>query len=129
MDNENRAKELRNLLNEYSRAYYTTGRSLVPDSEYDRLFDELTALEKSFPELRTPDSPTLRVGSDLSSDFPETEHTIPVLSLDKAYSAKEVYAFIDRIHKANKFASFVLEEKIDGFSIVLYYKDGLLEKL
>jgi len=128
MDNETRARELRDLLNEYSRAYYTTGRSPVPDSEYDRLFDELSALEKSFPELRTPDSPTLRVGSDLSSDFPETEHTIPVLSLDKAYSAKEVYTFIDRIHRANRAASFVLEEKIDGFSIVLYYRNGLLEK-
>lgn len=128
MDNEKRAGELRNLLNEYSRAYYTTGRSPVPDSEYDRLFDELTALERICPELRTPDSPTLRVGSDLSSDFPETEHTIPVLSLDKAYSAKEVFTFIDRIHRANRNASFVLEEKIDGFSIVLYYRDGLLEK-
>lgn len=128
MSNETRAQELRKLLNDYSIAYYTTGRSLVPDSEYDRLFDELSALEAKYPELRTPDSPTLRVGSDLSSDFPETEHTIPVLSLDKAYSAGEVFTFMDRIRKTNRNAGFVMEEKIDGFSIVLYYRNGLLEK-
>lgn len=123
-----RASELRNLLEEYQRAYYTTGRSPVSDLEYDRLFDELSAIEKEHPDAVTEDSPTHRVGSDLSSDFPEVAHTIPVLSLDKAYSAQEVFTFIDRIHRSNGAASFVLEEKIDGFSIVLYYRKGILER-
>lgn len=123
-----RASELRNLLEEYQRAYYTTGRSPVSDLEYDKLFDELSSIEKDHPDAVTEDSPTHRVGSDLSSDFPEVAHTIPVLSLDKAYSAQEVFTFIDRIHRSNGAASFVLEEKIDGFSIVLYYRAGILER-
>ena len=93
MDYLSRARELSRILTEYQRAYYVTGRALVSDMEYDRLFDELVLLEKEHPELRTPDSPTQRVGSDLSSDFPEVEHTIPVLSLDKAYSDSEILSW------------------------------------
>lgn len=130
MDDGLRAQELRALLHTYQRAYYTTGRALVSDLEYDRLFDELSAIEKKHPELVTEDSPTKRVGSDLSSDFPEVKHTIPVLSLDKAYSAEEIYSFIDKTVKAgsSKGLSFALEEKIDGFSIVLYYEGGVLKR-
>lgn len=122
-----RADELRTLLLEYQRAYYVDGRPLVSDLEYDRLFDELSLLEKEHPELRTPDSPTQRVGSDLTSDFPEVEHTIPVLSLDKAYSDGEVLNWISKTMKnTGENLSFVLEEKIDGFSVVLYYEKGVL---
>ena len=121
-------EQLREKLFEYQRAYYTTGRSLVSDTEYDRLFDQLVEIEKKHPELKTSDSPTVRVGSDLSSDFPEVEHTIPVLSLDKAYSASEIYSFIEKSQKSQGKLSFVLEEKIDGFSIVLYYRNGILDK-
>ena len=127
MDYLSRAKELHRLLTEYQRAYYVTGRALVSDAEYDRLFDELSALENQHPELRTPDSPTQRVGSDLSSDFPEVEHTIPVLSLDKAYTDAEIGAWITKTMKnTGEKLSFVLEEKLDGFSIVLYYEKGVL---
>lgn len=129
MDYEARAKELRDLLTAYQYSYYQTGRSQVSDLEYDRLFDELVVLEQLHPELKTPDSPTQKVGSDLSSDFPEVEHTIPVLSLDKAYSADEILSFIKktRQHTGDNL-TFALEEKIDGFSIVLYYKGGILER-
>ncbi len=127
MDYFSRARELAKALTEYQRAYYVTGRALVSDMEYDRLFDELVLLENEHPELRTPDSPTQRVGSDLSSDFPEVEHTIPVLSLDKAYSDTEILSWIDKTLKnTGEKLSFVLEEKLDGFSIVLYYEHGLL---
>ena len=122
-----RASELRRLLTEYQKAYYITGRPLVSDLEYDGLFDELVLLEKEHPELKTPDSPTQRVGSDLSSDFPEVEHTIPVLSLDKAYSDAEILSWTSKTMKnTGENLSFVLEEKLDGFSIVLYYEKGLL---
>ena len=66
MDYSSRSRELRELLTEYQKAYYVTGRPLVSDLEYDRLFDELLLIEKEHPELRTPDSPTQRVGRDLS---------------------------------------------------------------
>ena len=123
MDYVSRARELSKLLTEYHRAYYVTGRALVSDLEYDRLFDELLLLEKEHPEIRTPDSPTQRVGSDLSSDFPEVSHTIPVLSLDKAYSDSEILSWINKTMKnTGENLSFVLEEKLDGFSIVLYYE-------
>ena len=129
MDYLSRSRELRELLTEYQKAYYVTGRPLVSDLEYDRLFDELLLLEKEHPELRTPDSPTQRVGSDLSSDFPEVEHTIPVLSLDKAYSDTEILSWIEKtIRNTGENLSFVLEEKLDGFSIVLYYENGLLSR-
>ena len=127
MDYANRAKELRELLSEYQKAYYVIGRPLVSDLEYDRLFDELVSLENEHPNLKTSDSPTQRVGSDLTSDFPEVEHSIPVLSLDKAYSDDEILSWIAKTTKnTGENLSFVLEEKIDGFSIVLYYEKGLL---
>jgi len=120
--------ELTGKLLEYHRAYYVDGMPVVSDREYDRLFDELRRLESEYPEFRLPDSPTHRVGSDLSSDLPEAEHHIPVLSLDKAYT---VEAVLDWMRKTaakvpDSALSFTVEEKIDGVSIVLYYEDGLL---
>ena len=129
MDYIERSKELSRLLTEYQKAYYVQGRPLVSDLEYDRLFDELLLLESQHPDIRTPDSPTQRVGSDLTSDFPEVQHTIPVLSLDKAYSDSEILSWISKtIKNTGENLSFVLEEKLDGFSIVLYYEKGLLSR-
>ncbi len=128
-DVSQKAQELRNLLLEYQKAYYVDGRPLVSDLEYDRLFDELSILEKGYPNLKTPDSPTQRVGSDLTGDFPEVEHSIPVLSLDKAYSDGEILSWISKtIKNTGENLSFVLEEKIDGFSVVLYYEKGILAR-
>ena len=110
MDYRSRARELGKLLTEYQRAYYVDGRPLVSDLEYDRLFDELSQIESEHPETRSPDSPTQRVGSDLSSDFPEVRHTIPVLSLDKAYSDTEILSWIAKTTKnTGENLSFVLE--------------------
>ena len=129
MDYIERSKELSRLLTEYQKAYYVQGRPLVSDLEYDRLFDELLLLESQHPDIRKPDSPTQRVGSDLTSDFPEVQHTIPVLSLDKAYSDSEILSWITKtIKNTGENLSFVLEEKLDGFSIVLYYEKGLLTR-
>ena len=129
MELKERVAELSDLLRRYQKAYYVDSRPLVSDLEYDKLFDELVRIEAEHPELRLPDSPTVRVGSDLSGDFPEVEHTIPVLSLDKAYSAQEILAWIDRAEKRmGEDLSFVIEEKIDGCSMVLYYEDGRLAR-
>lgn len=127
MDIQKEIEELSALLREYQDAYYKTGSPLVSDSEYDRLYDRLKALEDERPDLRLPDSPTVRVGSDLTNDFPEVRHSIPVLSLDKAYSKEEIYSFFDKaIAKEGESLSFAAEEKIDGISMVLYYEDGIL---
>ena len=113
----------------YQDNYYKKGVSLVSDEEYDRLSDRLMALEKEHPELAHPDSPTRRVGSDLTNDFPEVEHTILVLSLDKAYSADSLLDFFNKsIDKVGGALSFAAEEKIDGISMVLYYEDGVLAR-
>lgn len=120
-------ENLSDLLRTYQRAYYVDARPLVSDLEYDRLFDRLQELEEAHPHLRLPDSPSQRVGSDLSSEFPEVEHTIPVLSLDKAYASGEVSSWMIKTEaKVSQELSFVVEEKMDGVSIVLYYEKGLL---
>ena len=113
----------------YQDNYYKKGISLISDEEYDKLSDRLLALEQEHPELAHPDSPTRRVGSDLTNDFPEVEHTIPVLSLDKAYSAEAILDFFSKsIDKVGGALTFAAEEKIDGISMVLYYEDGVLSR-
>lgn len=120
---------LRDLLLRYQREYYIERHPSVPDLEYDRLFDRLLILEKQFPGLVEPDSPSMRVGSDLDADFPESAHTIPVLSLDKAYTAEEVSSWMRKMGAAaGRPLSFVMEEKIDGVSLVLYYEGGFLAR-
>ena len=117
------------LLRKYNHEYHVLNSPTVPDVEYDRLFDRLRALESRFPELVESDSPSRRVGSDLTSDLPEAEHSIPVLSLDKAYSTDEIRRWIDKtVLAAGGELSFVIEEKIDGVSIVLYYRNGRLDR-
>lgn len=118
------AGHLAELLRQYQYEYYVSGHPSVSDREYDRLFDRLSALEAEFPELKKEDSPTQRVGSDLESDFPEVRHTVPVLSLDKAYSPEEVIAWMKKLPEGSEFSA---EQKIDGISIVLYYEKGVLK--
>ncbi len=111
----------------YNYEYYVLNTPTVSDLEYDRLFDRLKELENEYPSLVEPDSPGKRIGSDLTSDLPEAPHAIPVLSLDKAYSAGEIDTWISKTVKAaGTDLTFTIEEKIDGVSIVLYYENGLL---
>lgn len=129
MDIRKEMEELSSKLRVYQDAYYKDGSPLVPDSEYDRLWDNLRKLEDEYPQYALPDSPTKRVGSDLTNEFPEVVHTIPVLSLDKAYSREEVLSFFSKsIQKEGGDLSFAAEEKIDGISMVLYYEDGILAR-
>ena len=126
---QKKAADLAEKLSRYQRAYYVDAKPLVSDRDYDRLFDELVALEKEFPDLAAEDSPTRRVGSDLTQDLPEVAHTIPVLSLDKAYEVAELLAWAAKTARnAGNALSLVCEEKIDGASIVLYYEGGLLAR-
>ncbi len=128
MDIKKRIEELAKELLRHQYLYYVKAEPEISDREYDRMFDELLELEKKYPELTLANSPTKRVGSDLDNTFPEKEHTIPVLSLDKEYTGEELEKWLTKtIKNANQELSFVVEEKIDGASIVLYYKTGQLE--
>ena len=126
---ETRMRWLEDEIRRHDRLYYVQAKPEISDREYDAFFDELVALEALHPELVSPDSPTQRVGSDLAHDLPEVAHTIPVLSLDKCYSPEELLAWLTKTVAAASGGdplSFVLEEKLDGASIVLTYEASRL---
>ncbi|WP_037548643.1 NAD-dependent DNA ligase LigA [Spirochaeta lutea] len=119
--------ELIEHLSEYQRYYYVDAKPRISDADYDALSNRLEDLERRYPQAVRPDSPTQRVGSDLSADFPEVEHSIPVLSLDKAYSLDELERWLTKMTGQGA-GRYVVEEKLDGASLVLYYKDGILDR-
>jgi len=128
MNIKNKIDELSKELLKHQYLYYIKAEPEISDLEYDRLFDQLEELEKEHPELVWDNSPTKRVGSDLDNTFPEREHAIPVLSLDKEYTVGGLEKWLTKtVNNAGQALSFVVEEKIDGASIVLYYKDGKLD--
>jgi DNA ligase (NAD+) len=120
---------LSDQLRKHQKQYYVDARPTISDQEYDRMLDRLLELEQQYPSLITADSPSQRVGSDLGSSFPEVSHTVPVLSLDKAYSTESLMQWIQRIrNRGSSHLSCILEEKMDGVSLVLYYEQGLLTR-
>ena len=95
---EQAKKEIERLSRElvkHQDLYYKEAQPLISDLEYDRLVDQLIALEERYPELRAVDSPSQRVGSDLNSEFPEVPHTVMMLSLDKTYSPEGILEWIE----------------------------------
>ena len=122
-----RINELRGILDEANRRYYVENAPMFSDYEFDMLLKELEALEREYPELVTPDSPTQRVGSDLKKEFEQYPHRYPMLSLGNTYDITEVQAFADRAAKGigNAF-TFSCELKFDGTAICLLYKNGKL---
>jgi len=124
-----RIEELRREINEHNRRYYVLNDPVISDFEYDLLMNELETLEKMFPELVTEDSPTRRVGSDLTKEFVQYPHKYPMLSLSNTYSEEEVKDFHNRVIKvAGKDVEYVCELKFDGASISLMYSKGKLER-
>lgn len=124
-----RAQALREQLNMHIYRYYVLNAPIITDGEYDELYHELVRLEEAYPELRTPDSPTQRVGNDLSEDLPKVPHTAPILSLSNCFSADDLTKWEERNRKllpATVALDYVLEPKLDGLSVVLTYVDGLL---
>jgi len=120
---------LRKDLERHNRLYYLDARPEIPDFEYDKRMRELADLERAFPELLTPDSPSQRVGGAPLESFRSVVHAVPMLSLDNTYSREELADFDDRVAKvlgAGKYAYFA-EEKIDGVSITLVYEKGFLK--
>src|SRR5688572_71965 len=124
-----RAAELREALTRASYEYYILDQPTLSDPEYDRLFRELRGLETDFPELLTPDSPTLRIGAPPSSKLEKTPHLAPMLSLDNAFNFAELQAWEtrnSRIAEEVRTAGYVAECKMDGLSVSLTYENGIL---
>ncbi len=122
---EKRVRELREMLNEYSYQYYVKNESEISDFEYDSLMRELQQLEEQFPALQTTDSPTVRVGGEAESLFTPVEHTVVMESLQDAFSEGELWEFDRRVRAVCPQASYVVEQKIDGLSVSLEYRDGV----
>ncbi|MCD2332157.1 NAD-dependent DNA ligase LigA [Borreliella americana] len=119
--------DLKKLIRKWDKEYYVDSLPSVEDFVYDQHVLRLQELESKYPEYKTLDSPTLRFGSDLLNDFKEVKHSAPILSLDKVYDLNLLKSWIYKIDFNNSF-NISVEPKIDGCSIVLYYKDGVLEK-
>jgi len=118
---------LRKEIKEHNNRYYVSNQPSISDFEYDLLLNELETLEKKFPEFIIADSPTRRVGSDLTREFEQFEHTYPMLSLGNTYSEEELREFDNRVHKTiSQSIEYVCESKFDGASISIIYKNGSL---
>lgn len=123
---EKRAKELTELLNEHGYRYYVLDDPIISDQQYDEWMRELIELEREYPELATPYSPTQRVGGEPLPYFEKVQHKIPMLSLGNAFSESDLRDFDRRIRKAtgeNKIA-YVCELKIDGLAVSIQYREG-----
>ena len=127
MSETERITELRELLHKYNNLYYVQNAPVISDIEFDQLMHELIDLEEKHPELYDPNSPTQRVGSDISKGFEQAEHRYPMLSLDNTYSEQEVREFFQRVSGLlNEPFEICCELKYDGLSISLIYEDGKL---
>lgn len=123
-----RAAELREQIEYHNRRYYQLDAPVISDAEYDRLLQELQALEKQYPELITPDSPTQRVGAAPLKAFAEVRHEVPMLSLENAFTDEDVLDFDRRIREKleREDVEYVAEPKLDGLAITLMYESGIL---
>ncbi|KJL04971.1 NAD-dependent DNA ligase LigA [Priestia aryabhattai] len=124
---KSRVQELRDVLNQYGYEYYVLDQPSVPDAEYDKLMNELIEIEESFPELKTADSPTQRIGGQVLDAFEKVQHQTSMLSLGNAFNEEDLRDFDRRVRQAveDEF-SYVCELKIDGLAVSLRYEDGYL---
>ena len=124
-----RIKELREVIEHHNYQYYVLSRPEISDFEYDLLINELITLEKKFPELADENSPTRRVGSDISRDFEQMLHRYPMLSLANTYSEEDIRDFDVRVRKViDDDFEYVTELKFDGVAISLNYENGRLRQ-
>ena len=123
-----RIKELRDRLNYHNYKYYVENSPEISDYDFDMMLRELQDLETQYPEFDDPNSPTKRVGSDLTSEFKTVAHRFPMLSLGNTYSLEELHEFIARIEKELGEVEYVCELKFDGTAISLTYENGELAR-
>lgn len=124
-----RISELSKIIENHNYNYYILANPSISDYDFDMLMNELISLEQQFPDLLLPDSPTQRVGGDITKEFQTVKHRYPMLSLSNSYNIEEVKDFITRIKKTiEEDVEFVCELKFDGVSISLTYENGLFVK-
>lgn len=126
---ESQLAHLRQTLRQYEYEYHVLDAPSVPDSEYDKLINQLKALEAKHPELITPDSPTQRVGAKPLAGFQQIRHAIPMLSLDNAFSDDDFFAFVNRVRERlgdDRTLTFCCEPKLDGLAVSILYENGQL---
>jgi len=126
---QERVQDLHQVINQLNHQYYVLDEPSVPDAEYDRLMRELQALETEFPDLKTLDSPSQKVGGQALKSFSQVTHQVPMLSLDNVFSADEWQAFTKRVQDrlvSEKNIKFCAEPKLDGLAVSLRYENGLL---
>ena len=121
-------EELRRWLNYHNRKYYIDNAPEVSDYEFDQRMHELQRLEAEHPEYDDPNSPSRRVGSDLTTEFRTVEHRYPMLSLGNTYSIEELHEFFDRVEREVGKVEYVCELKFDGTAISLTYENGRLTR-
>lgn len=123
---EQQLEQLRQQLNDYAYQYYVLDEPTVPDSEYDRLYKQLQALEEEYPNLITADSPTQKVGGQALSEFTQVSHEIPMLSLDNVFDDESLQAFILRVcERLGQYdLAFCAEPKLDGLAVSILYEQG-----
>jgi DNA ligase (NAD+) len=128
--NSTKAVKLREQITYHDHRYYVLDDPEIPDAEYDRLFNELKELEQAHPELQTAGSPTQRVGGAAQSEFGSVAHTVPMLSLDNAFTAEQLEDFGRRIQARlgddDAALEFSVEPKLDGMAISIRYEHGQL---
>ncbi len=121
-----RIEQLREQLNYHNRKYYVENAPEISDFEFDKMMRELQDLEAAHPEYADPNSPTARVGSDITTEFKTVHHRFPMLSLSNTYSIEELREFVERVEKEIGQTEFVCELKFDGTAISLTYENGRL---
>ena len=122
---QEKISQLVNKLNHYNTQYYQNDISEISDFEFDKLLEELKQLEETHPELKLPNSPTLRVGGDITNNFQTVIHRYPMLSLSNTYNETELLEFDERIRKTVDNPVYVCELKFDGVAISLRYENGI----
>lgn len=120
--------ELKERLQRYNYEYYVLDNPTITDSDYDKIYAELVALEEANPELITSDSPTQRVGGKVSEGFQKIKHTTPMLSLSNAFSFEDLKQFDKRIKERVSYVEYSVELKIDGLAVSLVYENGVLQR-
>lgn len=125
-----RARALAAEINQHNHRYYVLDDPQIPDADYDALLRELEQLETAHPELRSPSSPTQRVGAAPADQFETVEHKLPMLSLGNVFDAEEFENFYNRVSEqlGEDEIEFAVEPKLDGLAISLLYRDGVLER-
>ena len=123
-----RHADLADQVAEHNHRYYVLDAPVISDAEYDDLMRELRRLEDEYPDLRTPDSPTQKVGAQAAAGFAPVQHLERLFSLDNAFSAEELQAWYTRAERLGGSGPFLCELKIDGLAVDLVYTEGVLTR-